>query len=154
MTVRWEEITGKPSVFPPAVHTHHPDALEGDRTSDYGARGAGAGYQMGLVRLDASAVAIVVPAIALATPFYTVQVGKFLHLRVVGEDVTGPNVFMDEIWVCGAGTPFTIGAISQNNMIGAPGARTYTLNLSNIEMAIAGTPPVVNYNVRFKVEEY
>lgn len=154
MIVRWDEITGKPAAFPPAVHTHHPDALEGARTTDYPARGAGAGYLLGLVRLDASAVAIVVPALGLATPLYYVPTGKTLRMLVVGDDDAGANGFQDEIWAAGLGPPATIGPINQTNTVGAPGLRTYSLNLNRIDVAIAGVPPVVNYNVRFLVFEF
>lgn len=154
MIVRWDEITGKPATFPPAVHTHHPDALEGARTTDYPARGAGAGYQLGLVRLDASAVAIVVPALGLATPLYTIAAGKTQRILVTGDDGAGANGFQDEIWACAINTPAAIGPINLTNTFGAPGGRTYSLNLNRIDVAIAGVPPVVNYNVRFLVFEF
>lgn len=149
---RWNQILDVPATFPPAAHTHHPDHLVGTKAADYEAAGDVAGYAFPIARLGANSTAVVCPDGGAVTPFYSITTQGVMKLLVVG-DYNDTDVFMDEIIVCGYGGS-GIMTKETNDVFGAPGARTYSLNVGDVCVAIAGGGPPNNFNVRFVATEF
>lgn len=148
MSQNWLDLINRPEVFPPEEHAHHPDDLVGTRSSDYEARGAGAGYAVGLARIDASETAIVALNGGAVTTFaQIVAPASFIHLFVAANNGS-TDAFEDEVLVCGIGA-FSITEIRKTDTIGTPGARTYSLAAGAICVAIAGGPPAKFFDLRF-----
>ena len=145
--MNWNEIAGKPSLFPPEEHTHHPDDLAGTRNSDYSARGSGAGYAVGRARIDANATALQIANIAAATIFYSVASGKIAKLIICGQ-YAGTDVFVDEILVCTMGASSVVEQVKKD-VLGTPGARTYSIVGSDVKLSLAGAPPLHTYDIDF-----
>ena len=137
MTVRWDDITGKPTAFPPLPHAHHPDDLVGTRNSDYEARGTNAGFHCGLAHIIANEVEIIAPDGGVATQFFVFPIGQMTKLLILG-NYNNIDVFQDEVTVEGFVPPFTLPVIVQNNLVGAPGARTYGIVTNAVNVVIAG----------------
>ncbi len=154
-TLDWSQITGKPSTFPPGVHTHSPDDLSGSGTQLMGTdQGQGYGYRVGVVRYDSNGPShMVVPTGGAATMIFAPAVGgsnpTVFKLFVAGDDGGGGNAFLDELVVTYIGGPIVFAVQSSTTAVGAPRARTYSVT-TGLRVALGGAPGV-NYSVRIAV---
>lgn len=148
--IDWSQITGKPATFPPDPHTHHPDDLSGVRNADYETRGDGAGLHTGLVHITANAVDLIAPDGGMLTSLFYFPIGRVSKLVIIG-NYNNADVFQDELTIEGFVPPFSLPVQVYNNVLGAPGARTYSIGTNNVRVVIAGGPPnpIKPFQIRF-----